>query len=57
MVASAMRVVFLMVVVALRVEVLMVVSLLILRETAQSHVQIVASELLMVRTVALASLK
>jgi len=55
--ASVMRVVVLMAVAALRVAVLMVVSLLILRETAQLHVRIVATELLMVRTVALASLK
>ena len=47
----------LMAVEALSVVSLMAVSLLRLRETAQLHVQIAASELPMVRTVAVASLK
>ena len=55
-VASALHVVFLMAVGALRVAVLMVVALLRLRESAQLHVRIAASELLMVWMVALASL-
>ena len=57
MVASAIRVVVLMAVEALSVVSLMAVSLLRLRETAQLHVRIAASELPMVRTVAVVSLK